>query len=71
MMPMEEKFCKIIREYVIESHFHGEEAMADALKISVEEIDRMDPSDLAALIFHYCAIKKLPLDEVFNRMECS
>lgn len=68
MRPMEEKFCNCLTEYMLQNYFHDRQGMASALGLSLTEVDGMHPSDLAARIFKYCAVRRIPLDSVIMQM---
>ena len=68
MFPTEEKFVTLLRAHMLETHFHTEENMAAGLNLEVEEMKNMHPSDLAAKLFKYAAVHKLPLDTVIMQM---
>ena len=68
MLPMEEKFCNCLTEYMLQNHFYDRQGVASALGLSVTEVDEMHPSDLAARLFKYCAVKRISLDSVIMQM---
>lgn len=65
---MELKFCKCLTEHMLQHHFHDRQELASALELQPTEMDEMPPSDLAARIFKYCAVKRIPLDSVIMQM---
>lgn len=68
MFPTEEKFCNYLTEYMLQHHFHDRQELASVLNLKLIEMDEMNPSDLAALIFKYCAVRRIPLDSVIMQM---
>ena len=68
MLPMEEKFANLLRTHILEMCFHTEEKMAAGLNLELEEMKSMHPSDLAAKLFNYAAIHRVPLDTVIIQM---
>ena len=68
MTHMEQKFCHCLTEHMLKHHFHDREEMASALNLKPTEMDEMNPSDLAAQIFKYCAVRRIPLDSVIMQM---
>ena len=68
MTPMEEKFCNYLTEYMLQNHFSDRKELASALGLQMAEMEKMPPSDLAARIFKYCAVKRIPLDSVIMQM---
>lgn len=68
MLPMEAKFCNCLTEYMLQNYFHDRQALASALELPLAEMDEMNPSDLAARIFKYCAVRRIPLDSVIMQM---
>ena len=68
MLPMEEKFCNCLTEYMLQNYFHDRQELASALGLQLTVMDEMTPSDLAARIFKYCAVKRIPLDSVIMQM---
>ena len=68
MTPVEEKFCNCLTEYMLQHYFQDREEMASALELQSTEMDEMYPSDLAARIFKYCAVRRIPLDSVIMQM---
>ena len=65
---MELKFCKCLTEHMLQHHFHDRQELASALELQQTEMDEMPPSDLAARIFKYCAVRRIPLDSVIMQM---
>ena len=65
---MEQKFCKCLTDHMLQQHFREREKMASALNLTLNEMDEMHPSDLAARIFKHCAVKRIPLDSVIMQM---
>ena len=65
---MEQKFCNCLTDHMLQHHFHDRQELASALKLQQTEMDAMNPSDLAALIFKYCAVRRIPLDSVIMQM---
>lgn len=65
---MEQKFCSCLTDHMLQHHFHDREKMASALNLTLNEMDEMHPSDLAARIFKYCAVRRIPLDSVIMQM---
>lgn len=65
---MELKFCKCLTEHMLQHHFRDRQELASALNLKLTEMNEMHPSDLAARIFKYCAVRKLPLDSVIMQM---
>ena len=65
---MELKFCKGLTEHMLQHHFRDRQELASALDLKLAEMDEMLPSDLAARIFKYCAVKRIPLDSVIMQM---
>lgn len=65
---MELKFCKCLTEHMLQHHFHDRQELASALELQPTEMDEMPPSDLAARIFKYCAVRRIPLDSVIMQM---
>ena len=55
-------------EHMLQNHFHDREKMASALNLKLNEMDEMHPSDLAARLFKYCAVRRIPLDSVIMQM---
>jgi len=53
---------------MLQHHFHDRQELASALELQPTEMDEMNPSDLAARIFKYCAVKRIPLDSVIMQM---
>jgi len=53
---------------MLQHHFHDRQELALALELQPAEMDGMHPSDLAARIFKYCAVKRIPLDSVIMQM---
>ena len=68
MLPMEEKFCNCLTEYMLQNYFHDRQELASALGLSSIEVDEMHPSDLAARLFKYCAVNRISLDNVIMQM---
>ena len=68
MFPVEEKFCNCLTEYLLQNHFNGKQELASALGLQLTEMDEMNPSDLAARIFKYCAVRQIPLDSVIMQL---
>lgn len=65
---MELKFCNHLTDHMLQHHFHDREKMASALNLTLNEMDEMHPSDLAARLFKYCAIYRISLDSVIMQM---
>ena len=65
---MEQKFCNCLTEYMFQNYFHDRQELASALNLQLTEMDEMHPSDLAARIFKYCAVRRIPLDSVIMQM---
>ena len=65
---MELKFCKCLTEHMLQHHSHDRQELASALELQPTEMDEMPPSDLAARIFKYCAVRRIPLDSVIMQM---
>jgi len=65
---MEQRFCNYLLEYMLEHHFRDRQELASALNLQPTEMDEMHPSDLAARIFKYCAVRRIPLDSVIMQM---
>ena len=65
---MELKFCKCLTEHMLQHHFRDRQELASALSLTLIEMDDMNPSDLAARIFKYCAVRQIPLDSVIMQM---
>lgn len=68
MFPMEEKFVTLLRVHMLETHFLTEENMAAGLNLELKEMKNLHPSDLAAKLFKYAAVHKLPLDTAIMQM---
>lgn len=68
MTKMELKFCSCLTEYMLQHHFHDRQELSSALGLQPAEMDEMHPSDLAARIFKYCAVRRIPLDSVIMQM---
>lgn len=68
MTQMELKFCSCLTEYMLKHHFQDRQELASALDLQPTEMDAMPPSDLAARIFKYCAVKRISLDSVIMQM---
>lgn len=68
MTKMELKFCSCLTEYMLQHHFCDRQELALALNLTLTEMDKMSPSDLAARIFRYCAVRRIPLDSVIMQM---
>lgn len=68
MLPMEEKFCNCLTEYMLQNYFRDRQELTSALNLKLTEMDEMHPSDLAARIFKYCAVRRIPLDSVIMQM---
>ena len=68
MTQMELKFCSCLTEYMLQHYFHDRQELASALELQPTEMDEMNPSDLAARIFKYCAVRRIPLDSVIMQM---
>jgi len=68
MFLTEEKFVTLLRTHMLETYFHTEKNMAAGLNLEVEEMKNLHPSDLAAKLFKYAAVHKLPLDTVIMQM---
>ena len=68
MTQMELKFCSCLTEYMLQHHFQNRHEMASALELQPTEMDEMSPSDLAARIFKYCAVRRIPLDSVIMQI---
>ena len=68
MFPTEEKFVTLLRTHMLETYFQTEKNMAAGLNLEVEEMKNLHPSDLAAKLFKYAAVHKLPLDTVIMQM---
>lgn len=68
MHPMELKFCNYLTDHMLQHYFHDRQELASALGLKPTEIDEMSPSDLAARIFKYCAVRRIPLDSVIMQM---
>lgn len=65
---MELRFCHCLTNYMIQHHFRDRQELASALELQLTEMDEMYPSDLAARIFKYCAVRRIPLDSVIMQM---
>ena len=65
---MELKFCHNLINHMLQHHFHDRQELAAALELQLTEMDEMSPSDLAARIFKYCAVRRIPLDSVIMQM---
>ena len=65
---MEQKFCNCLTDHMLQHHFHDRQELASALELQLTEIDEMHPSDLAARIFKYCAVRRIPLDSVIMQL---
>ena len=65
---MEQKFCSCSTDHMLQHYFSDRQELASALSLKSSEIDEMPPSDLAARIFKYCAVKRIPLDSVIMQM---
>ena len=65
---MEQKFCNCLTDHMLQHHFHDRQELAAALELQLTEMDEMNPSDLAARIFKYCAVRRIPLDSVIMQM---
>lgn len=68
MPQMEQKFCRYLTDHMLQHHFHDRQELAAALELQLTEMDEMNPSDLAARIFKYCAIHRISLDSVIMQM---
>ncbi|MBP3646946.1 MAG: hypothetical protein J6K55_11060 [Clostridia bacterium] len=68
MPQMEQKFCRHLTDHMLQHHFHDRQELAAALELQLTEMDEMSPSDLAARIFKYCAVRRIPLDSVIMQM---
>ena len=68
MPQMEQKFCRCLTDHMLQHHFHDRQELAAALELQLTEMDEMSPSDLAARIFKYCAVRRIPLDSVIMQM---
>lgn len=68
MFPVEEKFCNCLTEYLLQNHFNDRQELASALGLQLTEMDEMHPSDLAARIFKYCAVRQISLDSVIMQL---
>ena len=68
MTHMELKFCRCLTEYLLQNYFTDRQEMASAIGLQPDEMDEITPSDLAARIFKYCAVKRIPLDSVIMQM---
>ena len=68
MPKMELKFCRCLTDYMLQHYFHDRQELASALELQPTEMDEMNPSDLAARIFKYCAVRRIPLDSVIMQM---
>ena len=68
MTHMELKFCHYLTTYMLQHHSHDRQELASALELQPTEMDKMLPSDLAARIFKYCAVRRIPLDSVIMQM---
>ncbi|MBQ8619812.1 MAG: hypothetical protein IJ418_20205 [Clostridia bacterium] len=68
MPKMELKFCHCLTDYMLQHYFHDRQELASALELQLAEMDEMHPSDLAAQIFKYCAVRRIPLDSVIMQM---
>ena len=55
-------------EHMLQNHFHDRGKMASALNLTLNEMDEMHPSDLAARIFKYCTDNHIFLDSVILQM---
>lgn len=53
---------------MLQHYFHDRQELASALKLQPAEMDEMSPSDLAARIFKYCAVRQIPLDSVIMQL---
>lgn len=65
---MEQKLCTCLTDHMLQHHFHDRQELASALSLTLIEMDDMNPSDLAARIFKYCALRQIPLDSVIMQM---
>lgn len=65
---MEQKFCTCLTDHMLQHHFRNQQELASALNLKPTEMDEMHPSDLAARIFKYCAVRRIPLDSVIMQM---
>ena len=65
---MELKFCYCLTAHMLQHHFRDRQELASALELQPTEMDEMSPSDLAARIFKYCAVRRIPLDSVIMQM---
>ncbi len=68
MPNMELKFCHCLTDYMLQHHFHDRQELASALELQPIEMDEMSPSDLAARIFKYCAVRRISLDSVIMQI---
>lgn len=68
MTHMELKFCRCLTEHMLQHHFRDRQELASALGLQPAEMDDMPPSDLAARIFKYCAVRRISLDSVIMQM---
>ncbi len=68
MTYMEQKFCHCLTDHMLQYHFQDRVEMASALNLKLSEMDEMNPSDLAARIFKYCTVRRIPLDSVIMQM---
>lgn len=68
MPKMELKFCHCLTDYMLQHYFHDRQELASALKLQPAEMDEMSPSNLAARIFKYCAVRQIPLDSVIMQL---
>ena len=68
MFPMEEKFCNCLTAYMFQNYFNDKQELASAIGLQMAEMEKMPPSDLAARIFKYCAVKRIPLDSVIMQV---
>ena len=68
MPQMEQKFCNCLIEHMLQHHFRDRQELASAFKLQLAGMDGMAPSVLAARIFKYCAVRRIPLNSVIMQM---
>ena len=68
MFPMEQKYVTCLINHMLQNHFHDQDEMAAALKLSPNEMAEITPPDLAARLFKYCAVNQICLDSVIMQI---
>ena len=62
---MELTFCNCLTGHMLQHYFHDRQKLASSLKLHPAE---RNPSDLAAMIFKYCAVQRISLVSIIMQL---